>query len=133
MTQRFYTEIQSYFQMSWIVLNRDVLKFIHCGPLALCTCSGCTQRRLSHYPPAEAPQPHLQHSHKQKQLLWKSESRNSSFTELGNSSCSGTRINSPVTPSGRMVYSLSVKPFSRAWALMFLLKMSLPVKYRTPQ
>lgn len=38
-----------------------------------------------------------------------------------------------MTPRGRMVYSLSVKPTSRAWVRMFLLKMSLPVKYRTPQ
>lgn len=41
--------------------------------------------------------------------------------------------NSPVTPSGRIVYSFSVKPFSRAWVLMFLLNISLPVKYKTPQ
>lgn len=39
----------------------------------------------------------------------------------------------PVMPRGRIVYSLRVKPISKAWARMFLLKRSLPVKYRTPQ
>lgn len=39
----------------------------------------------------------------------------------------------PVTPKRRIAYSLIVKPISRAWVLMFLLNISLPVKYSTPQ
>ena len=40
---------------------------------------------------------------------------------------------SPVSPTGLMQYSLRVNPCSSACALICLLNMSLPVKYRVPK
>ena len=44
-----------------------------------------------------------------------------------------THTHTPVTPTGLMLYSFRVNPFSRATCLMCLLNMSLPVKYRVPK
>lgn len=45
------------------------VNFTGCAHLALCICSGCIQRCLSHYPPTEAPLPHLQQIEKGKYLI----------------------------------------------------------------
>lgn len=50
--------------------------FTRCGPSVPCTCTGCIQRCLSHYPPAEALLPHLRQIHKVKQLIFKTENMN---------------------------------------------------------
>lgn len=57
--------------------------------------------------------------------------RSCKYVTTKNTLCKGPDW--PVTPKGRIVYSLIVKPISSAWALMFLLNISLPVKYSTPQ
>ena len=48
-------------------------------------------------------------------------------------SSTNKRISVPVDPTGRIEYSLMVKPCSSAWARIRLLNKSLPVKYNREQ
>ena len=83
-------------------------RFTGCAPLALCICTGCTQRYPSHYPPSEAHPPFLQTEDSFGHSLF------IPFNTYWSSFLQMVVCNSPVTPSGLIVYSLRVKPFSNA-------------------